>query len=373
MKKITTTIIGCMALTAFAYAQEKKPFVLNGKVTDQPNGKLYLMYEDVTGNRNFDSVVLKNGRFTVRGEIVGPAVTYIRSGRGDDSPALVVLMPGSQQFTAAENKLSLGRMSGNNANAGVWELQQEKALIQQKHQSRLDSLRNEKNHDAAAAIRERLAPFFEENDQADYHYFRKYPTSALTAYMLRYHVADLPLDTLQQYYDKLGAATQHSGFAKYIADELNSLRHGSPGAVAADFTAKDIQGNSLSLSQYKGRYVLLDFWASWCVPCRKGNPHLKELYARYQSKGWEIIGISDDDRNEKAWKTAVAKDDLPWKHVLRGLDMSRLEDNPNDISLKYGIHSLPTKILIDPKGVIIGRYGSEGDELDKKLKAIYGE
>ncbi|NML41504.1 AhpC/TSA family protein [Chitinophaga sp. G-6-1-13] len=373
MKKITTTIIGCMALTAFAYAQEKKPFVLNGKITGQPTGKLYVMYEDAAGNRTFDSLVLKNGSFTVKGEIAGAAIAYVRSARREDSPATVVLLPGSQQFIAAGNKLNLAKVTGNNANAGVWDLAQEKALIQQKHQLRLDSLRKEKDHDKAADIRERLAPYFEENDQADYHYFRKYPTSALTAYMLRYHVADLPLDTLQHYYDQLGAATQQTGFAKYIADELNRLRHGSPGAVATDFTARDIQGKDLSLRDYKGKYVLLDFWASWCVPCRKGNPHLKELYARYQSKGWEIIGVSDDDRNEKAWKTAVAKDDLPWKHVLRGADMSRLEDNPNDISLKYGIHSLPTKILIDPKGVIIGRYGSEGDELDKKLKEIYGE
>ncbi|NLR65893.1 AhpC/TSA family protein [Chitinophaga varians] len=373
MKKITTTIIGCMALTAFTYAQEKKPFVLHGKIAGQPDGKLYVSYEDVAGNRNFDSIALKNGGFTLKGEIAGTAVAYVRNANRDASPGLVVLTPGTQQLAAAGNKISLAKVTGNNANAGVEELQQDKTLIQQQHQSRLDSMRNEKDHEAAAAIRERLAPFFEANDQADYHYFRKYPTSVLTAYLLRYHVADLPLDTLQHYYDKLGATTQQTAFAKLIADEINMLRHGSPGAIATDFTAKDIQGKELSLHDYKGKYVLLDFWASWCVPCRKGNPHLKELYRRYQSKGWEIIGVSDDDRNQNAWKAAVAKDDLPWKHVLRGLDMSRLKDNPNDISNKYGIHSLPTKILIDPKGVIIGRYGSEGDELDKKLKEIYGE
>ncbi|QJB40031.1 AhpC/TSA family protein [Chitinophaga oryzae] len=373
MKKITTTIIGCLALTAFAYAQQKKPFVLNGTVTGQPDGKLYISYEDVADNRKFDSLTVKNGSFTLKGEIAGAAVAYVRSANREDSPATFVLMPGTQQFTAAGDKLSLGIVTGNNANEGVLELQQEKASIQQKYQSKLDSMRNEKDHEAAAAIRERLAPFFEGNDQADYHYFRKYPTSVLTAYLLRFHVADLSLEALQGYYDKLGATTQKTSFAQYIADEIKQLRQGSPGSTAADFTAKDIAGKDLSLHDYKGKYVLLDFWASWCVPCRKGNPHLKTLYSRYQPKGWEIIGIADDDRNENAWKTAVAKDDLPWKHVRRGLDMSRLKNNPKDISLKYGIHSLPTKILINPEGVIIGRYGSEGDELDKKLKEIYGE
>ncbi len=373
MKKITTTIVGCLAFTAFCYAQQKKPFVLNGKITGGPDGKLYISYEDVAGNRGFDSLMVKNGSFTMKGEIAGAAVAYLRSSRRDDSPATVVLMPGAQQLAAAAGQLNLAKVTGNSANTGVSDLEQEKALIQQKYRAQLDSLRDEKDHDKAAAIRERLAPFFEENDQADYRYFRKYPTSVLTAYMLRFHVADLSLDALQGYYDKLGGATQKTSFAQYIAHEIKQLRQGSPGSVAAGFTAKDIEGKDLSLQDYKGKYVLLDFWASWCVPCRKGNPHLKALYSRYQPKGWEIIGIADDDRNENAWKTAVAKDDLPWKHVRRGLDMSRLKDNPNDISSKYGIHSLPTKILISPEGVIIGRYGSEGDELDKKLKEIYGE
>ena len=132
---------------------------------------------------------------------------------------------------------------------------------------------------------------------------------------------------------------------------------------------------TISLSDYKGKYVLLDFWASWCVPCRAGNPHLKELYAKYHDKGIEFIGVSDDDSKPDAWHKAVEKDGLPWRHVLRGLDMQKLmnnQPNPNDISEKYGIHTLPTKILIDPAGKIIGRYSEESEPLDAELKKIFG-
>jgi thiol-disulfide isomerase/thioredoxin len=141
----------------------------------------------------------------------------------------------------------------------------------------------------------------------------------------------------------------------------------------------DVEGNNIKLADYRGKYVLLDFWASWCVPCRKGNPHLKELYAQYKDKGFEVIGVSDDDSKPDAWKTAVAKDALPWRHVLRGMKMTRDGDKLNidrskDISAGYNVSSLPTQILIGPDGTIIGRYGEGADEhsaLDEKLQTIF--
>ncbi|RYG08102.1 MAG: TlpA family protein disulfide reductase, partial [Chitinophagaceae bacterium] len=140
--------------------------------------------------------------------------------------------------------------------------------------------------------------------------------------------------------------------------------------------AIDIGGKPLSLADFKGKYVLLDFWASWCVPCREGNPHLKKLYAQYKNKGLEIIGVSDDDSKPYAWKAAVAQDQIGmWKHVLRGLKrVGDTYDRTNDISENFGIHTLPTKILIDRNGKIVGRYGGGGESdeaMDKKLAEIF--
>ena len=115
--------------------------------------------------------------------------------------------------------------------------------------------------------------------------------------------------------------------------------------------------------------MLLDFWASWCVPCREASPHLKELYTQYRSKGFEIIGVADNDRDERLWKSAVKKDGLPWKQVLRGFSETE-EKNEKDISRLFGVGSLPTYVLLNPAGKIIARYGSGGEPhegLDKKL------
>ena len=122
---------------------------------------------------------------------------------------------------------------------------------------------------------------------------------------------------------------------------------------------------------------MIDFWASWCVPCRKGNPHLLQLYSKYKKKGFEIIGVSDDDSNHAAWRKAVEQDKIGvWKHVLRGL--KKMEngryDKSEDKSEAYGIHTLPSKILVGPDGVIIGRYASGAGtdaDLDAKLKDVF--
>jgi thiol-disulfide isomerase/thioredoxin len=195
--------------------------------------------------------------------------------------------------------------------------------------------------------------------------------------MLRFHTGRLPLDSLQLFYDRLGAGLQATASGMDIAKELRQLKAGSPRSIAHNFTTKDINGQTLSLSDFKGKYVLLDFWASWCVPCRKGNPHLKELYSKYSAKDIEFIGVSDDDSHPEEWRKAVEKDGLPWRHVLRGLDWESLrsgsrKENPDEISDKFGIHSLPTKILIDPDGKIIGRYSEEEGPLDEMLITIFG-
>ena len=140
----------------------------------------------------------------------------------------------------------------------------------------------------------------------------------------------------------------------FMSDEL--LRKGN----YIDFTQSDIDGFPFTLSSLKGKYVLLDFWASWCIPCRKENPKLKLLYEQYKEKGLEVIGVSLDT-NEEKWKEAVEKDDLPWIHI------SDLKGFNNEISSTLGIRSIPTTILIDPEGKIVD-FNLRGNELEKAIE-----
>ena len=133
------------------------------------------------------------------------------------------------------------------------------------------------------------------------------------------------------------------------------------GADAPDFTLKDLQGNDLTLSSLRGKYVVLDFWGSWCGWCIKGIPDMKKYYTKYKDR-MEILGIDCRDTEEK-WKAAVKEHELPWLHV-RNTDEA-------DITVKYGIQGYPTKIVIDPQGKIAKVVVGEDPAFYKYLDELF--
>ncbi|HSC40114.1 MAG TPA: TlpA disulfide reductase family protein, partial [Chitinophagaceae bacterium] len=210
-----------------------------------------------------------------------------------------------------------------------------------------------------------LPVYTEEIQEINIWFLTAYPRSYVSADVILNCISELTTDSIKLFYDRLDDKVRNSYPGKYIAEILEKRKIGMPGTTAPAFSASDINGVELRLEGFKGKYVLLDFWGSWCLPCRKLNPHLKELYAQYGPKGFEVIGVAADDRTPDAWKKAVAQDGLPWRHVLAG-----------SISGQYNIHELPTQILIDSAGKIIARYGGgQGGEehaaLDKKLETIF--
>ena len=368
----------CLALpSASVKAQGADGFVLKGTIKGQPDGWLYLGYV-YDGTYVRDSAKITNGQFSFDGKIKEPVQAGLSGAvksRSMDDPNFtsIFLEPGAMQVSLQKDHFKEAVISGSASQSQYAALLHAKEKIAARYQKQLDSLRTEKDKEKNAAIRERLAPYFAELDREDVKFIAAHPTSHITAWLLRFHMSDTSLDSLEEYYRRLGAVVQHSSFGKEVAEALQKLRNGSPGSMAKDFSTTDINGNPLRLSDFKGKYVLLDFWASWCVPCRKGNPHLKELYNRYRDQGFEIIGIADDDRAEDAWKQAVEKDGIGiWKHVRRGLKYQDGEfDHSADISDWFGIHTIPTKILIDPQGKIVGRFDEEEAPLDRMLESIF--
>lgn len=164
---------------------------------------------------------------------------------------------------------------------------------------------------------------------------------------------------MEQYKDKDPAAVAA------VAAEVKKLAAFSVGGEAPDFTMDDEEGNPMKLSDFRGQVVLIDFWASWCGPCRKENPNVVKMYEKYKEKGFEILSVSLD-KDKSRWLNAIEKDNLTWSHV------SDLKGWKNEVAQLYGVRSIPETVLLDSEGKIIARK-LRGPMLEAKLAEIFGE
>lgn len=385
-----------------APALAKNTFIIKGNVTGTKGATwFHISYEGQGGKTVRDSVKLFSGAFAYIGKIeqptqayfyfkgeneqrvdfsayksafVEPGVSELKGNAGDvkslvlKGGAVQAEMEAFEKLTAAykagvtplNERYNAGSMAYANAKrAGASEEALEEMKLKLEH------------------IRDSMQPYSQKMREANMAYFKAHPASYITLSQLRFYTSSMKVEEAEAIFAKMTPEMKASAQGKEIAKEIANMRSGSPGSMATNFSGMDITGKPLSLTDFRGKYVLVDFWASWCVPCRKGNPHLLQLYSKYKKKGFEIIGVSDDDSNHEAWKKAVEKDGIGvWKHVLRGLKKSAdgSYDRSEDKSEAYGIHTLPTKILIDPQGKIVGRYGGGGENdeaMDKKLAEIF--
>lgn len=176
------------------------------------------------------------------------------------------------------------------------------------------------------------------------------------------------LPELERDYAKFGENVHNSIYGKTIAEYIAGVKATMPGSVAPDFTQTDKEGKTFSLSDYRGKYVLLDFWGSWCAPCRKSHPHLVELYKKYKGPAFEMLGLAGGESNRERWLQAIDEDKLTWRHV----NMNENKEK-TDVAKLYNIKAYPTKVLLDPEGNILVYTIGGAEEIDTKLKEVFGK
>lgn len=366
MKKKIIGITAWLLSFHFGHAQPEKAFTLHGKFAGQATGYVYLYYPLLNDSWLLDSSKVTDGAFVFKGKLPAPTVARLSYAR---SAVQIILEPAVMQLAIHDNKdITKNTMTGSRSQLQLAELNTSLKKIDDRWKIVIDTL-NAVNRRSNAAFQELkgwvLDPYFKEQEEVNHNFINKYPASVASAHILQIFARELSADTLQLFYDRFPASVKQSRYGKNIARQLQERKLGIPGTMAAGFTKTDINGNKLSLADLQGKYVLLDFWGSWCVPCRKGNPHLIGLYQKYKSLGFEIVGIAADDATPDAWRKAVAKDQLPWLQVLQG------NTPAEDIGVKYSIASYPTKILVDKNGKIIGRFGEEHEPLDAMLEKLF--
>jgi thiol-disulfide isomerase/thioredoxin len=195
---------------------------------------------------------------------------------------------------------------------------------------------------------------------------RQNPSSFASVMLLDDICRDLSLPELEQLYGSLSPKFKNGYFAQSIEDNISGRKQSAIGSTVNDFTLNDPQNNPMKFSSLKGKYVLIDFWGSWCGPCHVAFPRLKELYSKYHDKGFEILGIATES-NTDAWKKDIVKSELPWLQMV--------DDKAIKVSQKqFAVTEYPTTVLIDPNGKIIGRFTyNEEDQRDEKIASIFNK
>lgn len=191
---------------------------------------------------------------------------------------------------------------------------------------------------------------------------RENPKSIVSVYATEFLDKENEISFLDSLAEEFILQQQTSDYILSFIDNTKKLSSNAIGSNAKNFTLDTPDGSKISLSDYKGKYTLIDFWASWCGPCRKENPALVKVYQKYKTKNFDILGVSLDDNLEK-WKNAIETDKLEWKHV------SDLKGWENQVAMMYNVESIPSSYLLDTEGKIIAK-SIRSEELDMLLKKI---
>lgn len=386
-----------LSVIMFACSKSKYDgYAIKGGIKGIESGQIVLSYFDRASSKSIsvDSAEIINGKFQIKGKIDYPVETQ------------VLIQPGGYSFSLwlENNEISIkgeiDRVVADNWGRKLLPVQVKGGIIQAEkdaYEAMLQPIKDEQapyvkaydevNMDYMKGVKakfpeaelailkkaaqegyDRIKPFSARMAKVNQEYIENYPNSFITADILKWSMSRMKPQEVLNKFNLFSDEIKNSSLGKEIMGEINKNLSGIPGNIASSFSKKDINKQELSLEQFKGQYVLLDFWASWCGPCRKGNPHLIKLYNKYHKKGIEFIGIASDDGNEAAWHKAVKKDNVGiWKHILSGTKATG-----NNIGENYAIHTLPTKILIDPNGKIIGRFGADGDN-DEAMDKMFNE
>ena len=189
------------------------------------------------------------------------------------------------------------------------------------------------------------------------------PSSFIPFFILHFNVVQEPtIELLTVARDAAVKADPTSKYTQMIQQRYQEEAKLMVGGEAPEINLPQPDGTNLALSSLRGKYVLIDFWASWCGPCRKENPYNVEMYKRFKDKGFEIYGVSLD-QDPTRWKGAIEKDGLTWRHV------SDLKGWSSSAGQTYNIHSIPSTVLVDPSGKIVAK-GLRGEELNAKLQEL---
>ena len=350
MKKIFFLIA---VIPFFVFSQTKKVdekplnkgFTIMGNVTGYADGTSVSFLNEQT-NQPEKQATITNNKFVIKGIMQEPGFKGLIFG---DQPPLIPMFLDNSNVTITGDKNSLDQLSIKGSPS---EMQFAEYVLALKPYE--NALQPDASADSNTIVNvEKVSGDF----------VKKYPGSYVSPLaIIRLYQADQNGNKAENLYKSLTPAVQSSSLGLYINQQIQESKINAVGSMVKDFSQNDTAGKAVKISSFRGKYVLLDFWASWCRPCRMENPNVVAAFNKYQHKNFTVLSVSLDQA-KPAWINAIQMDGLTWNHV------SDLKGWSNEVATLFRITSIPQNLLIDPNGKIIAK-NLRGTLLDNKLSEL---
>jgi len=365
MKKLL--ILNFLATVLFSACENKPSYTINVEFSGL-NGEDIVYMQLVKNNEleTIDSVQIAENKVQFEGALDAPQMVYLKIG---ESRKIVNFFGENSEIEVKVNLDDLvnTQVVGSIVHDEFVEFQSYMSPIDQREQKLREDYREASmngDQEKIDSLRKESENIYNDQQEMLYQYINDKSSSYMAPFVInRYLVYELDENELDSLLQMLDPSIHNSQDYTKLNERVEILKKVAVGQPAVDFTLNDPDGNPISLSSFRGKYVLIDFWASWCGPCRRENPNVVQLYSEYKDKGFEILGVSlDEDRTR--WLGAIEADSLTWPHV------SDLQGWGSESGKMYGIISIPATVLLDPEGIIIDK-DLRGDALRQKLEELY--
>ena len=357
LKKISALGILLISST-LVFAQN---FNINGTVAELNDGT-WLYLRAASPDKILDSAQVLNGKFKLSGKM-NEKITrvYLHTAKYADYTSF--WMEGSlMEIHLKKGEFRKATITGSKTEEENKLLTQLMAPVDKKMDSLTGLIQLEKNEDLKNALRNQRMEANKKRQEIEMSYVERNPNSLISANLLAIYSTTWGKLKTQKLYESLSTTIKNTSHGKEINNFILLNEEIKVGGKFADFEQENSTGKKVKLSDIKGKYILLEFWGSWCGPCRAENPNLVKTYTAYKDKGFEILGVAAET-NKAQWLKAIKDDKLPWENV------SDLKGDNNVAALIYGINAYPTNFLIDEKGIIIAK-NLRGMDLEKKLAEL---